>query len=187
ACEAARQGGAVDSKLVERIVRHNYHEVERPFGEDSRTEEAEIPPRCGLWPLAAVVNHSLSPNVTRSFLGHTACYRLVRDVAAGEELVDNYIDPRLPREERAMFLARVHGIRDEGPDKFDAPEALFLQIQRRLTAAQSSLVQEEAAEAWPALEAATVLCGQSGLLDPAFTDVLWALADLAGQRPEEHL
>ncbi|CAE7509470.1 SMYD3 [Symbiodinium natans] len=174
----ARQRGRADRKLFERIVRHNHYEVEAAPRDGESQEDF---PECGLWPLAAVVNHSLHPNVTRSFLGHQVFLRLVRDVAAGEELVDNYLDPRLPHEERVAFLGSVHGVDDEGPDEFDADEEQFASIQERLHAAKCSVEAEVFPEAERALESATQLCRTSGVLDPAFTDVFWALADLAAR------
>eukprot|EP00930_Biecheleria_cincta_P064875 TRINITY_DN50560_c0_g1_i1.p1 TRINITY_DN50560_c0_g1~~TRINITY_DN50560_c0_g1_i1.p1 ORF type:complete len:398 (-),score=84.38 TRINITY_DN50560_c0_g1_i1:49-1242(-) len=187
ALAAARGGGHLDASLVERIVQHNCHEVELPLMDGQRTEDAVPLPECGLWPLAAVINHSLRPNVARSFVGHMIHYRLTRNVAEGEELVDNYIDPRLPREERVAFLARMHGIEDEGPDEFDAPEVLLQEVTRRLIAARPHLERGDSTEASKTIAAAVDLCRRSEVREPAFTDVLWALADLSGQEAARNL
>lgn len=46
----------------------------------------------GLWPHAAHINHSCLPNVTRSFIGNMLVCRALRDIEAGEELTQSYIN-----------------------------------------------------------------------------------------------
>lgn len=44
----------------------------------------------GLWPHASHMNHSCVPNTARSFLGDMLVSRATRDIAPGEELLQNY-------------------------------------------------------------------------------------------------
>jgi len=132
----AADAGVVPRQLLESIVKHNFHELEQP-SVDGKAPES--PPRCGLWPLACIANHSLRPNIVRFFAGDVLYMRLSKEARAGEELLDNYIDPRQPLQERHAFLARVHDISDEGPDEFDAPEPILQELQAGCEKAQRLL------------------------------------------------
>lgn len=157
---------------------HNSHQLERP-PLDGKASEAE--PEVGLWPLACLANHGLRPNLTRAFLGCQLCYRALRDVEAGEELVDNYLDPRLPWEERSTFLRRAHEIEDEGPDGLDADGACFGELETELAEVRPLLASGRAEEARARVLRATARCEAAGREDPAFTDIFWLLADIEGQ------
>lgn len=108
------------------IIRHNYH------GLDWAPVDGEIFDRgnlVGLWPLGSLLNHSIRPNIARSFAGHTAVYRVIRPIASGEEVLDNYLDLRLPYEQRQEMMRLNHNMDDEGPDAADAPAELIKEIK----------------------------------------------------------
>lgn len=179
----ASDDGFVELPLVERIVAHNYHVVDRPpldglVAEDD-AEGSIASTECGLWPLASIVNHSLHPNVARTFAGHATCYRLLRDLAPGEELLDNYLDPRLPCSERTLILRQVHGISDEGPDEFDAPEEVLVDLDRGRARVQELLKEDRPDEALQMFADVVKRCQNSGCRDPACAEVFRAFADLA--------
>eukprot|EP00928_Gymnodinium_smaydae_P046021 TRINITY_DN30620_c0_g1_i2.p1 TRINITY_DN30620_c0_g1~~TRINITY_DN30620_c0_g1_i2.p1 ORF type:complete len:461 (-),score=112.60 TRINITY_DN30620_c0_g1_i2:132-1514(-) len=187
--EVALSTAAVPAGLVEGIVLHNCHDLEEP-GLGSAPESGGATPTaavgsaaadlgCGLWPLASLVNHSLRPNVARCFLGKVALLRLARPLRAGEELLDNYVDPRLPREERAAFLARRHQIVDEGPDVCDAAGETFPELERGLSQLHRLLEAGRVEDAHRCLVGVAGQCRTAGKRDPGFTDILWAFADIA--------
>jgi len=175
--------GFVPAPLVERIIAHNYHVVEPP-PIDGCVPESDTSV-CGLWPLGSIVNHSLRPNVTRSFAGHANCYRLLRDVAAGEELFDNYLDPRLPRSERAAILAKVHFMDDEGPDDCDAPAEFMAEIEQARSRVGELLQEDRAGDAFQLLAEVSSRCRACGRRDPAFAEIFRAHADVAGQLQDD--
>lgn len=188
----ALQEGFVPAALVERIVAHNYHVVEPPpvdgrvgeaggeAGEAGEGGEASGA-LCGLWPLGSAVNHSLRPNATRAFVGHANCYRLLRDLSPGEELLDNYLDPRLPRSERVGILARVHDMEDEGPDDCDAPAEFLAEIERGRARVQELLQEDRPDAALALLAEVAARCRSCGRRDPAFAEIFRASADAAWQ------
>lgn len=172
--------GLVPAALVDRIIRHNYHVVDIPPVDGNVPEVDAV--TCGLWPVGSVVNHSLHPNVTRTFVGHTVCYRLLQNLNAGDELLDNYHDPRLSYSERAKILLDVHGMRDEGPDEFDAPEDLLREIERGRAEVDRLLGEEGGVqEAFQKLAEVTARCSSCGHRDPAFTEIFRAQAEVAEQ------
>jgi len=179
----ASDDGFVEMPLVERIVAHNYHVVDRPPLDGLIAEEeaagSVASTECGLWPLASIINHSLHPNVARTFAGHATCYRLLRDVAAGEELLDNYLDPRLPRSERILILREVHGICDEGPDEFDAPEEVLVELNRGRARVQELLEDDRPEEALQSFADVVERVQDSGCQDPACAEMFRAFADMA--------
>jgi len=177
--ERATEEGLVPAALVERIVAHNYHVVDPPPIDRNVPEGGRTV--CGLWPLGSIVNHSLHPNATRTFAGHANCYRLLRDLSPGEELLDNYLDPRLPHSERATILKKVHGMRDEGPDAFDAPAQVLGEIEGRRAEVERLLQEDRVEGAFRLLGEVAVQCERCGHRDPAFTEIFRAHADVAGQ------
>jgi len=58
----------------------------------------------GLYPLAAMVNHSCRPSCTQSFVGRDIVFRALRPLAAGEELTISYVDLLATRQERRRAL-----------------------------------------------------------------------------------
>lgn len=169
--------------LVRNIVRHNYH------GVDASPKDGEVPEgppsAVGLWPLGSLVNHSLSPNATRTFAGHCSCYRLIKPLQAGSEVLDNYLDLRLPHAVRQDLLRKNHGIEDEGPDQWDAPAEVLAAIQADHASTISTCESgtKEAIQAgFMKLAELTNRCMDVGKKDPAFTDVFRDFALAAGQQ-----
>jgi len=181
--EAARaKVGQPPSKLLLRnIVRHNYHGVDpTPINGELLLGE----PTVGLWPLGSLVNHSLRPNVTRTFAGHCSCYRSIKPIAAGEEVLDNYLDLRLPRSMRQDMMRRNHGMDDEGPDACDAAAASVEEVQAACKGAmahQGEATQEVAQASFVVLAGVTNKIMEIGVQDPVFADVFRDFALLAGQ------
>jgi len=58
---------------------------------DSRTNDVQAK---GLWRYASYLNHSCVPNTQRSFVGDIFILRACRDIAAGEELYQQYVPVR---------------------------------------------------------------------------------------------
>ena len=58
----------------------------------------------GMFPLFARFNHSCTPNVTHSFRDGVRRVHAARDIAAGEELFNSYIDCAQPRAARQAVL-----------------------------------------------------------------------------------
>lgn len=184
-CDAeAKQQAAmvqrVPEELAAAIVLCNTHGFE-PLHDTPAFAFSRVLPAVGIWPLGALINHSLHPNVVRFFVGHALCFRLVRVVNQGDEILDNYLDPRLPRQERESFLASRHHISDEGPDCFDAPDHLFNELEHGLTRINELLTRGHLEDAHHALVHITGRCKACKQPDPAFTDILWAFADIASQ------
>jgi hypothetical protein len=171
--------------LARNIVRHNYHAIEPP-PEDGDLESNSAP-SVGLWPLGSIVNHSLKPNVARSFAGSSSCYRLIRPVKEGEEVVDNYLDLRLPRAMRQEMMRLHHGLDDEGPDDHDAPaqavkEVLEAHRKVKKLLKKGSLASSQ--EAFKRLAEITNRCTDIAILDPAFADIFRDFAYVVGQLGE---
>ncbi|KAF2112352.1 hypothetical protein BDV96DRAFT_649151 [Lophiotrema nucula] len=60
--------------------------------------------RNGFWIHASYVNHSCLPNSVRTFIGDIHFLRATRDIAAGEEILHQYISPDIDIEERQEKL-----------------------------------------------------------------------------------
>ena len=50
----------------------------------------------GIFPMAAMVNHSCDPSCAQGFVGQEICFRAVRPLEPGDEVTISYLDP-LPR------------------------------------------------------------------------------------------
>eukprot|EP00960_Hanusia_phi_P007857 224857-Hanusia_phi.AAC.1 len=59
-------------------------------------DEEERAVGIGLFPIAALMNHSCSPSCVQSFHGRRMQLRALRDIEEGEELTLSYIDPAEP-------------------------------------------------------------------------------------------
>lgn len=168
-------GTVPSTALVRHIVRHNNQLLGSPpiDGESSNTEA------WGIWPLAAVINHSLRPNVARFTVGHMVCYRLLKDVAQGEEVLSNYLDPLMSRVARVELLG-VHEIEDEGPDDLDAPEEVLVDLEKKVQEAEKAMSESRPQDALGVLAEATSAICDSERKDPAFAVAFKAFAQVAG-------
>ncbi|CAD7934720.1 unnamed protein product [Amoebophrya sp. A25] len=108
-------------------------------GSSEGSLEDEIP-RLGLWPTASLINHSFAaPNVARSFSlrlcsgrrppqtkGNTPLrgtivveYRVIREIAPGNEVFDNYLDLSSDFKKRKDVELKQHKLRHVRPDEHD--------------------------------------------------------------------
>ncbi|KAL1595846.1 hypothetical protein SLS60_009536 [Paraconiothyrium brasiliense] len=65
--------------------------------------------RTGFWTHASYMNHSCLPNTIRTFIGDIRFLRAARDIAAGEELTNQYIAPDIDITERQEKLKTMWG------------------------------------------------------------------------------
>ena len=63
----------------------------------------------GVYPVAAMMNHSETPNCFTTFRGKKMIVRCLRDVLPGEELTISYDELMKPRRERAKSLKKNYG------------------------------------------------------------------------------
>lgn len=165
--------------LLRNILRHNYHCVDLlPI--DGALVESELTKTCGLWPLGSLINHSLQPNVARSFAGLSCCYRLIRPLRAGEEVLDNYLDLRFPMASRQEMLTKNHNMTDEGPDAFDAPVEFVAKFQGDHESMSKPNDLESAQSCFVKLAELTNSCPPDAR-DPAFSDVFRDFALIASE------
>eukprot|EP00747_Dinoflagellata_sp_TGD_P076941 gnl/TRDRNA2_/TRDRNA2_159370_c0_seq1.p1 gnl/TRDRNA2_/TRDRNA2_159370_c0~~gnl/TRDRNA2_/TRDRNA2_159370_c0_seq1.p1 ORF type:complete len:551 (+),score=107.35 gnl/TRDRNA2_/TRDRNA2_159370_c0_seq1:73-1653(+) len=177
--KAGMEGAELPAPLVSRIIRHNYHDVDPP------PIDGQLPPAssaCGLWPLGSLVNHALDarPNCTRSFVGQYSCYRLLRNLEPDSELLDNYLDLRLPHAKRSALLWQSHAVRAAGPDDVDAPADIVAASDTAREQAEALLKKDRLEDAFKCLTEATNKCHSCGKLDPAFTDTFSDFSEVAG-------
>lgn len=129
------------------LLAHNMHSA------DEAPWQGRLPSKSGplgLWPTASLINHSFAKaNVTRSFeaVTRTVSYRVIRELHPGDELLDNYINPRFTYAERAKDLLSVHGIREE-LDEFDAPKELLSEAHSATAQACSMIACGEGEKAF---------------------------------------
>eukprot|EP00933_Yihiella_yeosuensis_P007043 TRINITY_DN111933_c0_g1_i1.p1 TRINITY_DN111933_c0_g1~~TRINITY_DN111933_c0_g1_i1.p1 ORF type:complete len:435 (+),score=88.63 TRINITY_DN111933_c0_g1_i1:43-1305(+) len=181
--KAAEADGEVNAALVSRILNRNCTDLGSLPVEMSTNPQAlnKAAGRCGLWPLASIVNHSLRPNAVRSYVGEAVCLRLIRDLEPGNEVLENYLSPLLPRAKRVEILrAGPHGLKDEGPDELDAPPALLADARSLHDEASVLMFEGELEDAFKRLTEGTNLCSECEQQDPAFTDVFTAFSKVAG-------
>ena len=53
--------------------------------------EGQVPIGFGVFPLAALANHSCNPNCVQTFVGRRLFYRSIRDIERGEEVTITYV------------------------------------------------------------------------------------------------
>lgn len=82
----------VDVWLAEAIRRRNCFSAPLSTRDETRPRPgaASVSQTKGLWPHASHMNHSCVPNTVRSFLGDVLVSRALRDIEAGEELLQSY-------------------------------------------------------------------------------------------------
>lgn len=95
------------------ILRHimmlpcNAHEVsELALNLESLPESETKEIGSGIYPTLSLINHSCDPNVVRHSYGDTCVVRAIKNIAEGEEIVDNYgaLYPLTVRSERRITL-----------------------------------------------------------------------------------
>ncbi|TPX58730.1 hypothetical protein PhCBS80983_g02933 [Powellomyces hirtus] len=65
----------------------------------------------GTYPLAALLNHSCSPNTSTTFDGHILVIRAMCDIAPGTELLGTYVDAVTTRVDRQTVLWQKYGFK----------------------------------------------------------------------------
>jgi hypothetical protein len=65
--------------------------------------------RNGFWTHASYINHSCLPNAIRTFIGDLRFLRAARDIAAGEEITNQYVAPDIDIDERKEKLRTTWG------------------------------------------------------------------------------
>jgi hypothetical protein len=69
------------------------------------TTELPLPPRLlGIYPLAAMINHSCEANAVRVFCGDVMIVHALKPLAEGQEIVWSYLPATLPYEERSSVI-----------------------------------------------------------------------------------
>jgi hypothetical protein len=104
---------------VERIWRSEHCQEEEEEGEDSckaavqqqQHDDYYLPPRLlGIYPLAAMLNHSCVANAVRVYAdGDVMLVHASSDIAQGQEIVWSYLPPTWPYEQRVQILKNLHG------------------------------------------------------------------------------
>lgn len=64
----------------------------------------------GLYPLAAMINHSCQPNTAQSFRGRTVLFTALRQIARGEEITITYVEVKSTRQhllDKSVFVPHV--------------------------------------------------------------------------------
>jgi len=98
---------AVDHHTVDKIVDRNSLEM---TASDERKGSIKSD-MAGVFPVAALLNHSCVPNSTRYFLGDTVFVRAARQLEEGEEVVTSYILNHCDLESRQESLLADYGFR----------------------------------------------------------------------------
>jgi len=195
--DAEAVDGAISKELVGRLLSRNFMEVESPpvdgqltleispssASKDEEQGDELLITAFGLWPLASLVNHASRPNATRFFVGHQVCYRLLEELQVGEEMVVNYLNPRLSHASRTGILAERHAIiakEETQTDENDAPEDLISKVAGLREEADEHLQHDRLEEAMKCLSQATNLVDECGVGDPVFTDAFVAFSKVAG-------
>merc|ERR1712185_280106 len=102
----------------------------------------------------------------------------------GDEVLDNYLDLRLPHHARQEMMRFHHGIDDEGPDNFDAPANATKEIQTAHGKVKKLMKKgtiEASQAAFKQLAEISNRCDETGVTDPAFADVFKDFALVAGR------
>ncbi|CAE8624459.1 unnamed protein product, partial [Polarella glacialis] len=102
---SSARGRSVDSRRAKRILDLNSHTRDTI----DETGCADEPLAGGFWPLAAYMNHSCIPNVSRTFIGDVMIVRAARPLLVGVELVDSYTTLCQPLFSRKEHLMSTYG------------------------------------------------------------------------------
>jgi hypothetical protein len=86
------------------------HQWKATLLEDNDNNCSHYPSRLlGLYPLAAMINHSCVPNAVRVFAGEWMLVHATSTIKQGEEVVWSYLPPVLPFPQRRQQLQQRHG------------------------------------------------------------------------------
>lgn len=115
---SSKDPAAVSDSVLQGIIRrnafgpdfHNYNTMEEtwtthPDGEITFPYHRIL----GLYPLAAIINHSCSSNAVRVFCGETMMVHANAPIKQGQEIVWSYISPIQPYHNRKAQLASKYG------------------------------------------------------------------------------
>ncbi|KAF4670817.1 hypothetical protein FOL47_001824 [Perkinsus chesapeaki] len=128
---SAEDGNDLD---LEGILSHNYMAEELlPVNGRRDVSGDRLFNRVGLWPFLSMANHYYLPNVTRSHIGKEGylASRAIKDIAPGEQILDNYCPTLMPWVERNKVTHSQHGFNEPFDPKFDMapPEELTALMQ----------------------------------------------------------
>lgn len=101
----------IDEVQVARILERNAHAWDQLNIHGTTSDGQWV----GVWPLAAMLNHSDRPNVQRLFLGDLMVCRASVDLPTGSELLDCYTSPFQPLSLRAQQLRQDFGFEPSSP------------------------------------------------------------------------
>lgn len=94
---------------------HNYHTMEKTWNSKAESASLEDPAPysrvLGLYPLAAMINHSCSPNAVRVFAGEIMVVHACEVIPKGREIVWSYIVPNQPYPVRSQEIFSKYGFR----------------------------------------------------------------------------
>jgi hypothetical protein len=116
---AQRGGGNTNNppRSVEAILLAHPYEIDLGYATHKQTEENHSKHYAN-YPEAAALQHDCRPNVATYLDGAFALRATVaRRVQAGEELSVSYVDPFLPRDERAAWVRRHRGVEGSGGEE----------------------------------------------------------------------
>jgi hypothetical protein len=86
-----------------------YEKIEQQWNSPNSESSSYTPPHIlGIFPLAAMLNHSCTPNAVRSYANGTMIVHATKTIPAGSEVVWSYIPPTQVFAERRRALKRRH-------------------------------------------------------------------------------
>jgi hypothetical protein len=102
----------------------------------------------GIYPLAAMINHSCDPNALRVYCGEVMVVHAIKSIPAGEEIVWSYLPPTRPFLQRQSALLQQHGFvcscpRCDCERPFWSSESSSLESIATLVATSSTFTSEE--------------------------------------------
>eukprot|EP00934_Nitzschia_sp_Nitz4_P003985 Nitzschia sp. Nitz4//scaffold23_size168460//64166//65497//NITZ4_002214-RA/size168460-processed-gene-0.220-mRNA-1//1//CDS//3329543620//3975//frame0 len=110
----AEEDRSISSEHLRMILRRNafgpdfvtYSAMIRNFAQDPTFQPTRM---VGLYPYAAMLNHSCHPNALRVFVGDVMVLHASTTIAAGEEIVCSYVPPIYPYPRRQSIFQQNHG------------------------------------------------------------------------------
>lgn len=165
---------------MESVIAHNWHNVDPPPLNGKWASNKHF---VGLWPTASLINHNFNcPNVTRTFKEAedgpewVVQYRTIREIAEGEEILDNYLDPRSSYAQRVSVERDQHGISSRR-DEFDAPSIMIEQIMKSFDEIKADYAADSEGAAFMNLLSMTEEI--SRYKDPCLAEIFMFLSDIS--------